>query len=245
MATDYEQFVIDLAPVAYYPCNEDSGNLIDAIGTRDLADPGSGRTYGITADVPVPLVKAISFTFARFSNSSEVQFDTDWSMLLWVKTGTGTGLRFIAQNGENFSSAFVGFGLARDGTSNKFVMYVDDGNGQASQSDTTADDTWVCIVLMGDGASNTMYVNGVSKATSTRQATDSTLGLVELGNFTGNVASENMFDGQACHFAIWDRVLTADEIADLYDYGVNGVPQPSADTGGGGVDCAALVAAVL
>jgi len=95
------------------------------------------------------------------------------------------------------------------------------GTNIAEGSTTLSTDVWYHIVGTYDGTTVIVYVDGVEDGTNPTTGTmSSTSAPVRIGAGSGGSGTENPFDGDIGHCAIWDVALTADEIESL-SVGIN------------------------
>lgn len=105
------------------------------------------------------------------------------------------------------------------------------------------------VVRHNDGITD-MWIDGVQQSTSTpSNPFASAVGAVyDIGNYKYDNFYDNPLNGAIDAIAIYDAPLTDAEIADHYDWGINGVPQPTGSapiTGTILLDGAPVDAAVL
>lgn len=223
----YKEYVISLSPLRYWAMDEASGDVVDSMASQTMSATGT-PDYQQTSGVPTPLQFAINFdplSLERFRSTTPAAMGTgDLAIMLWNKPDSGTStLRFIHENGHQFTSPLSGVALARNYSTDKYLCYISAVGLVITQSDTSAEDAWHCVTLNRSGGTLTMYVDNASKGTSAEAIVTAATN-VEVGNWNGNITTGNSFDGQACHYAIWSRALTAGEIGNLYQYGLTGVP---------------------
>jgi len=106
-----------------------------------------------------------------------------------------------------------------DGWGYVFVATQNSADGKWSIAKPTTG-AWHHICITYDGSSTTnnplIYLDGVSQAVTTRSTPSGTLllpdGTVTIGRATGGGQE---FDGRLAEFAMWNRILTAGEVAAL------------------------------
>lgn len=74
-------------------------------------------------------------------------------------------------------------------------------------------ETWNNIVLTGDGETLTLYINGTSVSTAYTPTTDALISNFQLGSTWGD--GQRKVDADMDDLAIWNRVLSTEEIAAL------------------------------
>ena len=125
------------------------------------------------------------------------------------------------ENGRMFAGPTTGWAVRFLGATNEFQWDFSDGSN-INQSGTSPEAAWYHLLGTMDAGTATLYINGASVGTATPTIGTPTQGTV-WGNWAGNVTAANGWNGQFSQLALWSRVLTADEIADLYNFGLNGV----------------------
>lgn len=157
--------------------------------------------------------------------------DTD--CIVFNGTG-GAEVGSAAVAGESRTSITIGLWWRRDGaTDTRSLIYYGAENsiivvlgtrlttriGSVNNSGPTtlSTDTWYCMVLTADGSGWEVYIDDVlyDSGTDIFDFTPS----IEIFDL-GNRASTDL-NGKMCCCAIWDRILTADEITEFYNGGVN------------------------
>ncbi|MEZ6078124.1 MAG: LamG-like jellyroll fold domain-containing protein [Pirellulaceae bacterium] len=111
-----------------------------------------------------------------------------------------------------------GFGLSRDGSNNGVRFYIDNWSTNFASA-TVADNAWSFVTGTFDGTTVKLYVNGVLAGTDTYTgpinyaASTLRIGSGYSSNLTwkGGIDEANLFN----------RALTATEIGELYQYGLN------------------------
>jgi hypothetical protein len=130
---------------------------------------------------------------------------------LWAYPTNSSGIEYL-------------FGHTADPWSNRIQIYLDNGNlciglgsSHITRTNITAlmTQTWHHIALTWDGTSYDIYVDAVSEATGTYSGLTRLSTLADIGN-NGNPEERNEgFNGLIDEVRIYDRALTANEIANL------------------------------
>jgi len=87
----------------------------------------------------------------------------------------------------------------------------------SSSNDSIVLNTWQYILITrpSAGTNTNIYINGVLSGTANHDSGDPTAG--DTNTFIGNNnANDKTFDGQISGMKIWNRVLSTNEIEDLY-----------------------------
>ena len=167
----------------------------DTPGEFNLTDNGSGTLY---IDLP-----------------TDIGYTTDVSFFGWFKRTTDTsilgGYHIISGGGVFEMSVRAGYNYLRNG------VYVNGTRYVANQGSTIGLNTWHCCGVTYTNYTKTAYIDGVSVGTQTCGSsgnlnnTDSTR---RLGRYGG---SSYAMKGNLGPFMVWDRVLSATEVVDLYN----------------------------
>lgn len=198
--------------VAYYKLDESSGNAADSVGSNTLTN------------------SSVTYASAKINNGAVFNGSAKYDSV------TGT---FPASG--NFSMSFWYYGNAASGliagdwtiakrnifvnmTSNSIALYRGDGGTNQSAAPTTsttiANNTWTHVVFTQSGTTGTVYLNGVSNATSNLTYTGgaSTTNTVNFGYYN-NGAPSAYITATLDEIGIWSRELTSTEVTSLYNSG--------------------------
>ena len=220
----YDNQLADLGPLAWWKMQEasgtirNSGSLTGVDGTpRDTPDyrrsgPSSAIPYGIQLsgngeDFSVPDVSGLRLTGS-------------YTLLAWIKTDTVAGGNgsIVTKEGN-----YTGYWLYRQG-SRLYTGFKDGTTGpyKAHFSNAVLSvGQWVFVASTWDGNTSRLYLNGAevsTKALSGSVASDTnplTIGSTGLG--VGHPGA--YFDGTLAQVAVFDKVLTAQDLAALYTAG--------------------------
>lgn len=187
--------------IAYYPFN---GSL------TDVAAAHNGTILGIIGYTTGKLGQAAENSSGAGSNYvavSGVTVTGDFSVSAWVNVDT-----YPVSGGTLFGqeSGFTGFYI--NGPTNKIAFY----NGGFQDGTTSVPlDTWTHVLVTYNSATTTFtfYVNGVTAGTQVSALASWTP--VDMLGLAGNAG----LDGSLDEVAVWSRVLTAGEIAAVYNSG--------------------------
>ena len=198
----------DLVPDAgFWPMLVGSGNKV-----FDLSGNGNtGTLQEHTHFVPGKFGSALDFDGAgddSVSTGSPIVPIGDYTLLAWIKLNVRDGEYVISQYAAAQSGRLV-FGIEDTRT---YVRHggVDDAGSQVNT------DQWYQIALTRSGSTLIYYLNSIvdpgfsiTNATdNTYQGVNTTIGALEVGS--------NPLDGQIDHVMIYNRALSASEIALLY-----------------------------
>ena len=161
----------------------------------------------------------------------------NWSYSMWIKTNVVSGFTTIFS--KAMTESFGGrFGIL---TSNNFIKVFFDPTGSntitADSSTSILTNTWYHLVFQIDRSDKLkLYINGVFNNLVTKDGVNNLAPYVssdynrpttfKLGAYTNtNGTPTQFFNGQIDAFSVWDRLLTADEVTQLYNAG-NGTQYP-------------------
>ena len=205
---------------------DSSGNSnTGTFGTGDSAPGFVSGKYGI----------GISFDgvndYISGGNSTSLQIRNAITISAWVK-GSGGGK--IVNKGRS-DHAQGDYDLKKTG----FTLYVDSlgyPNGNKSVSFTSPDNVWAHIVATYDGDYMRVYVNNaLAGSTQIGSHTIDSYGrdLWIGSNNRGSIQASDWFNGLIDEVRVYNRALSKDEIAQLYQFNPNPVAYWSFDEGVG------------
>ena len=208
--------------LAYYNCNEGSGNAIDQVGSVDLTvDANYGET-GILSD-------AFGFVIADtdyVGNYDGFKFAGSFSMSFWMKTSHGGIYKALIANidvgiahGYDFMVRPTGVGTATIEASFRGVA-----SDTLTSTTPVNDGAWhhVVVTLNVVGGAVKIYVDG-------GVAEDSGIANIDFlpasRFYIGARAGALWYEGIINEIGIWERELTVAEVAELYNTGI-GITYP-------------------
>lgn len=209
--------------IAYWPCDEASGDLIDAHGSNDLTDVNTvGATTGKVSG-------GRDFEAAddeRFTSSDSASFSTgdiDFTIQAWVKleskaqgggivakwlTGENEYILFYSELGDRFA-----FGVSPDGSAATVVS--------ANNLGSPSTGVWYLVHAWHDATANEIgiAINAGTPDTAAHSTgvRDGTAELWIGGN--PDAPGLNELDGVLDEIAFWKRLLTSEERTSLYNGG--------------------------
>jgi Concanavalin A-like lectin/glucanases superfamily len=212
---------LQLAPAAYWPLQEASGNAIDASGNGNtgVATASPGQTTGPGTG---PLAKA------RGLNGSTQYFSCPSTSAL--NPGLGTAFSVSCWFNSSSISTYQTVFSSRDnthGTNWQFFVQSSKLNfgignsGNLTYGTVLSGSTWYqATMTMTAAGAVTVYLNGASVLTGSATAWTAVAAAIGIGCDFGNAgnAAENFLDGAIAGAGVFDSVLTAAQIAALYVY---------------------------
>lgn len=160
-----------------------------------------------------------------------IAFDTDaFTVSMWVKAGsTVENNQFFSLSDADNTNNFIAFRILSGGTLN----YIIRGTGVSvtqSATGTYDDNEWHHVVATYDNPNLIVYADGENVGSTTGDASSINTSLMDsayLGYFIYSVA-DYYFDGCLDSPMIYDRVLSAEEVSQLYHQRAEVMRSPSA-----------------
>jgi len=225
-ATWTEDLYTDL--YSYYKLDESSGDAIDSYNSKN------GTVVGATQNVSGKINTAYDFDgtgdYVYRTSSGLPSGASTRTVSAWINYDATTSDDYYFTYGDYSTGAFFGLGIGGGGDADglMFMGYGADWNSIA----TLNTDTWYNIVFTYNGTDIEVFINNVSQGTNTISLNTVNSKLFSIGARTGDPGNTTgqFFDGTIDEIGIWSRVLTSDEISDLYNsgdglpYGITGTP---------------------
>lgn len=216
--------------VAYWKMDEASGNRSDSVASHTMTDNNT------VASIAGKISNAGDFTpanseFLNASDHADFDFTTAFTLQTWINIDNLTTDIAIATKWDHNTQESWAF--QSDSTnSDEIKMFIADAlnDGGANNVRTTNAnllvDTWYHIITIYDGSQGVS--DRVKFYRNTTQLTTSVTGTiatslqnstadVRLGKFGGTL--DRYFDGLIDEVGLWNRVLTSNEISQLYNSG--------------------------
>lgn len=211
--------------ISYYKLDETSGTTLkDVLGSYNLTlNSGTINQTGI-------IDKAVSFTNANSQyaiNTSMLSTPANWTMCGWVYPTGGSELSLAFGNGTGVTGLTIiksnGAGTGTAGTS---ISTLQAGVTWDSVKTTTSwtDNAWNFICLTRTGTTYQFYKNGSAITTTGTPTVANSTNFGIGATTTANPAMAGTID----EVGYWSRVLTTDEITELYNSG-NGLTYTTED----------------
>lgn len=146
---------------------------------------------------------------------------TNFTVAMWVKPDVVSGARDLYNNGSQAN--FLRMGIVGTG-----IRVAEDNIADYPLGGALAAGNWyhIAFVKSSDAGSNVKaYINGIATGTTASVGTISTpSGTAYLGRYA--IASSSYFDGSMDEVGMWNRALSAEEVALLYSLGNGGTSYP-------------------
>lgn len=234
------------SPVGFWKFDEQSGSAAadSSGGGHDLTTTLGGSsppTWGQAAGPPATTSAGFTVYNQRLSYANFPDPGSDFSVGGWMNTTVdpNTDAWCMFAKGQSIGGAGqVGWALMRYLT--KFALF--SGNGGAVdiiQGDNTLSlNTWYHVMVVRESGTSRLYVEGAVQANTTTASPGSGLQNLYAGR-NHNLGSGDSYRayGLLSWWGIWDRALSAGEVAQMYQAGVSSIPSanevPVADGSGG------------
>jgi hypothetical protein len=188
-----------------------AGGVIDSSGSGN-----NGTQVGTPTLVAGKLGQALSFngTSQYVDTGSWSNSLTSISVCAWVKPTSGTRQDIVSK----WSFGAYQYNLLQGTTANKFTFYISITGGAAIASSnsvtTIVAGTWYHLCGTYDNSNIKLYVNGAQEGVNIAQT-----GNLYNGSSQDNLIGESgdaIFDGSLDDIRIYNRALTAGDVAQLY-----------------------------
>ena len=203
-----------------------NNSLVDEMANNNATNSGATAVSGSGNTVGSLNTHSYDFesTESDYMTIGDQEFaTTDGSMSAWVKIESDTDdIQSILAKYDTPSDRSYQIGINAD--LKPFCNAMDtassfDSNTAITSSDALSTGTWYHIVgtfSTSDTHKVKIYVNGVLKGTSANSL-DSGIQDTSQPIYIGRDGDGNYFDGLIQNVAIWDTVLTAEDVEDLYN----------------------------
>jgi len=197
--------------VGWWPFN---GNANDESGN---GNNGTVNGATLTSDRNGNAKNAFNFNRNSITLLNYPQFSGSWSISLWYKRSkysTGYqnfGALFTTSNQIQFNG--VGIWLIM----NEFKMFLQTyGQNELTIEPYEYDTNWHHVVYTYNGSEISLYIDSVLKKSKSITISQTHTSPFNIGRGFDSFGNDFSFIGNLDDFGIWDRVLTQQEITDLY-----------------------------
>ncbi len=219
--------------ISYWPLEEPSGLRPDFFGSNDLTDNNTVTGAVGKVNNAAQFTRANGEWLSHADNASLSINGSSFSLAGWVYLDSKpavANMTICARTGPNGNTLGVGdreFDLLYVDTVGKFYFQIYDGSGladavQATTFGAPSTGTWYFLVAIHDIVAQKIYIsvnNGTLDSTSTTKTTIDSTADFSLGN-RNQFGIGDAWDGREDEFGLWKKVLSAQEITDLYNGGV-------------------------
>jgi hypothetical protein len=227
--------------ISYWPMNETStvvGTQVtrsDTYSTNHLTDNRTATSYILSGTGILGNAADLEFSngnfFEKTDNAALSTGDIDFTIATWVKLESETaGSTWEIIMSKNDSSTVREYQLYYTGqTSDRiaFRLFDNDGTPGTAVCDVNANNfgavttgVWYHVVAWHDATANTCNIeinNGTANSSAESGVPGDTAANFRIGAMT--TVEENFFDGLIDEVGFWKKVLSAQEITDLYNSG--------------------------
>lgn len=208
--------------VASYKLDESSGDASDSIGSNTLTNVNTTSFASGKINNGADLEAGSS---QGFTNSTYAQDLGQQSVSCWIKPESlptsGNYMGLITKYQTASTTGGIDLRLYNDSGTQKIQWIVyGSGDGITSYTVTLTTGVWYHICGVYDGVYNRLYLNGSEVSSASYSGTVSTTAR-NLTVGCSDIASGNtrFFDGMIDEVSLFNRALTANEVAELYSSG--------------------------
>lgn len=202
------------------------GDATKSFGTND--GTANNTTFAAGKISQAATFSGIVTSNILVADSTDFTFGSnDFSVSMWVKkTTNGTRQIFAGQSSALGTTSTISFLLEfrTTNTVRAIVAYNTSTTSLPESSGTITDTAWHHIVLVRDGSTMRLYIDGSADGTAAISGTvnDATN---NFGLGRGGDINQNFFPGSIDEVGVWKRKLTPAEVGQLYNSG-NGLTYP-------------------
>src|ERR1017187_1023761 len=212
--------------VSYWTLDETSGNAIDVAGGGNNGTP-SGVTQHIAGKINTAYGFNGTSSYIDMGNKANLSLTTSGSISAWIYPTDVTHMGLIVSKG-NPGSDLNGFNLGF--LYNTLYWELDNSTARIQGSCPIAgnivNNTWYLVTLTWNGSNVNLYLNALAVSAPVAQTVTpvSNVYPFRIGARGDNLGS-NLFQGTIDEVGVWNRGLTATEVANLYNSG-SGISWP-------------------
>lgn len=214
--------------VGWWKLDETSGNAVDSISTN------TGTPTGTTAGVSCKINNCRSFNgssdFINISNTVPFQFGTgDFTVSAWMNVSILNNPNTDAEQDEityylNTTNQGWVLGVTATGIA-RFLVRQSVGNQTdiSSSASLISINSWYHFVAIRNGGNTYIYINNIQVASGSGTVWDiGTSGQLNFGKLLNTGTVQRWFKGNLDDVRIYNRALTASDVAQLYNQGFYG-----------------------
>lgn len=204
-------------PLSYWKLDESSGNATDSVASLSAVNTSVTYSAGKINNGAVYNGSA----YHTIADNTAIKPTSDISVAFWVNvTATGSYPMMVAK-GENAGDTRSYEVALYAGTTQIHVQMRTGGGSYIQMRSTTAIGTgvWKHIVVTRTGATNKIYINGVSDTLASNITQTGTIDYSTDALWFGQRNGALRFNGKLDEIGIWNVALTSTEISQLYNGG--------------------------
>lgn len=213
--------------VAYWKLGEASGSRADSVGSNTLTDINTVTQAAGKVGNAAQFTSANSEYLSIADNAALSTGDIDFTIACWVymDSDTAANQMFVAKYDTGTANREYVLYFSPPVGTNRFTFIVSsDGAATvaviANNFGAPATGTWYFLVAWHDSVANTVNIsvnNGTVDSLSTAAGVFNSTAAFHIGARSNPV--NNFVDGRVDEVSFWKKVLTAQEITDLYNGG--------------------------
>lgn len=209
----YSRYIRSLAPLSYWRLNEPAGatnaNNETSTSGMDLTQVG-GVTFGVTGRIPGNTAAAFDGVNDYLTNGVINPWAGDFTILLWVKPDVISFDVYAMR--ETYQTNGFRFGTISTGSTGKVTFWTTESGGgvdvQSSQNLLSVGQ-WSLVAVTRGGTTFRVYHNGANVGSGTGTYIAPSAG-IQIGGNT------QLADVTIDEPTVWDRALSADEVATAF-----------------------------
>lgn len=191
-------------------------NLMDA---SNLVDGKRGKAMNFDG-----VSQYLSHDNAGGSTGLPISQNAKFSVLFWVKAvGTGQNDRRVFSEGSALTTdPLFNIGTHNAGTDGTVDIFIRNSGTRVNHfhsPGTAYDGTWRHVAFVESDGAVTIYIDGVQNATLTYTKGPTAISITSIGAILRATAGA-WFAGQVDEVGLWERALTAAEVADVMNNGI-------------------------
>lgn len=215
-----------LSPVGWWRLGESGGSFADSSVNLNTATLSGSATQGVTGALTGDSNGALTLS-GGFCTFTKINLTASQSRIAWVKTTSADAASTYAASpalvvlGEHLNTVWDSFGV--HGGKVRFNRYNAAGGSLTTVDSVTSvnDGAWHMIGATYNHTTGAVviYVDGLSDGSGTVPTHAGTYGGVDRigGSYSNGTGTGDLFDGTLDEVAVFTKVLTAQNFADLWD----------------------------
>ena len=202
--------------VAYWTFD---GNANDSVGSDNGSVTGATNTTGL-------INNGYSFDGSGdyLYNTSVPEFEmAAFSLMAWVKPDTSAASCYILNFGKPINSPYYGWVVSLSASNAiSFFSGKSGGYNNITTTGVLTDNVWNMVIITFSGTEARIYINDNAVETTGSLGAisyNSSYRKFNIGRIIDYTPAPYWMDGMIDEVGIWNRVLTADEVEELYNSG--------------------------
>lgn len=212
-------------PLSYWKLDESSGDATDSVASLSAVNTSVTYSAGKINNGAVYNGSA----YHTIADNSAIKPTSDISISLWVNITSTSSYQMLLAKGENAGDT-RSYEIRCFSTTTKIEVQMRTGGGSyVSFRSTTAigTGTWKHIVITRTGATNKIYIDGVSDTLESNTTQTTSIDYNSDSLWFGQRNGGFRFNGKLDEIGIWNVALSSTEVSELYNSG-SGLQYPFA-----------------